>query len=268
MKRLTYLIIVIALLMSLLVTSCNTSLDPAQIVSATQDTVNDVEEYNGDVFAEIQTNIDKVNTLKAKMLDANLSGNPLTLEETIKDVEAITKSYEKLASHKAEILKKFTDKIKNLTSMQKSVDSEISILNRRIDNYNKQLANLNSTTSDAEMVRTRTKALNKAIDYVNSQIKLWNQFSKLEGDINTEMNNVIWQVNDFLSVIDSSAILFREGLNLLKLQKNIDDALSLFTVDMPTVQRLTMEMENSWDNLDYLVNSLTSVTTSLNINQN
>ena len=71
------------------------------------------------------------------------------------------------------------------------------------------------------------------------------------------------RVDSFLSIIESSAILFREGLNLLKLQRDIDDALSLFTQDMPRMEQLSRDMEQSWSHLDMLVNTLTSMSISM-----
>jgi len=69
--------------------------------------------------------------------------------------------------------------------------------------------------------------------------------------------------NSFLSVIDSSAILFREGLNLLVLQRDINEALSLFTRDLPKMEQLTTDMQKSWVHLDSLVENLTSVSVSI-----
>ena len=58
----------------------------------------------------------------------------------------------------------------------------------------------------------------------------------------------------------------REGLNLLKLQRDINDALSLFTQDLPRMEQLSRDMEQSWSHLDTLVNTLTSM--SINISHN
>ena len=90
----------------------------------------------------------------------------------------------------------------------------------------------------------------------------------MEQDITNQLSQVQQKIDEFLSVIDSSAILFREGLNLLKLQKNLNDALSLFTLDLPTVQKLTRDMEQSWSEMDVLVGSLTSLTVSIKATQN
>ena len=98
------------------------------------------------------------------------------------------------------------------------------------------------------------------------QLQLWNEFHKTEQSIRAETLVVQQRIDSFLSVIESSAILFREGLNLLKLQRDINDALSLFTQDMPKMEQLMRDMEQSWGHLDTLVNTLTSM--SININHN
>jgi chromosome segregation ATPase len=201
--------------------------------------------------------------LKNKMAKAKETGTTISLKETIKDLETVTKSYEDMASHRKEIAERFTGKIAVIDGMQKNVDNEIETLNNRIKDYTKELNTLQENTKDPETLRTRKKAILKAIEYVNDQKQLWLQFNGLEQDISGEMTDAKQRIDNFVAMIDSSAILFREGLNLLKLQQNINDALSLFTVDLPTMQKLTQDMESSWDDLDYLVNSLTSLTVKI-----
>ena len=113
------------------------------------------------------------------------------------------------------------------------------------------------------MARGRKEALTQAIEYVDMQLQLWNEFHSLEQEIRSETVAVQRRVDSFLSIIESSAILFREGLNLLKLQRDIDDALSLFTQDMPRMEQLSRDMEQSWSHLDMLVNTLTSMSISM-----
>ncbi|NLE09369.1 MAG: hypothetical protein GX631_08975 [Dehalococcoidales bacterium] len=48
------------------------------------------------------------------------------------------------------------------------------------------------------------------------------------------------------------------------LQRDINDALSLFTQDLPRMEQLTRDMEQSWSHLDMLVNTLTSMSIELN----
>lgn len=114
-----------------------------------------------------------------------------------------------------------------------------------------------------EIVRTRKAALTQATKYIDMQLQLWSEFSNTENQIKNETAVVQQRIDSFLSVIESSAILFREGLNLLKLQRDINNALSLFTQDLPQMEQLSRDMEQSWSHLDMLVNTLTSM--SINI---
>lgn len=98
------------------------------------------------------------------------------------------------------------------------------------------------------------------------QLQLWSEFYSTEKQIRDETVVVQLRIDSFLSVIESSAILFREGLNLLKLQRDINDALSLFTQDLPRMEQLSRDMEQSWSHLDMLVNTLTSM--SIDISHN
>jgi len=256
------IIVFIAVLLAILpVVSCDSvsSLVPKALASDTQDVVEQVEANTDEVFAEIQKNIDLVMALKAKVENAKIQGHPLSLDDVIKDIHSVSDSYDKLSGQHEAIRKGLLRKIANIEDMQTKVDSEIKILQQRRADYSKQLRLVSDSNPD--IVRTRQESLAQAIKYVDAQIQLWTQFNNIEADITAEMSNVQKTIESFLSVIDSSAILFREGLNLLVLQRDINNALSLFTRDLPRMEQLTQDMEKSWANLDYLVETLTSIST-------
>jgi hypothetical protein len=141
--------------------------------------------------------------------------------------------------------------------MEKQVSDAIVVLQKRRADYTQQL--LNTQDKNPEIVKSRTVALKQAITYIDRQILLWQNFLAIENDIANQMNVINASLSSFLSVIDSSALVYREGLNLLTLQKNLNDALSLFTQDLPEIKQLTKSMEQSWSSLDYLVTSLTNI---------
>lgn len=259
MKRTLFVLLT---MMTLIFTSCSGSLNPTVLAETTQENVEQSKEENNDVFKEIQRNIDLVASLRTKVEEAQINNKELPLKETLKDLKTITLSYERLASEKDTIHQSFVDKMNNLKDIQKKVNSEISTLNERRNNYALQLQSI--ATSNSETSQTRKKALTKAIEYVDTQKQLWAKFNNLELQISVEMINTQKRIENFLAVIDSSAILFREGLNLLQLQQDINEALSLFTVDVPIMDALAKDMESSWNNLDFLVESLTSLTVNLN----
>jgi len=141
--------------------------------------------------------------------------------------------------------------------MEQQVSGAITNLQTRRADYTKRL--LSVQDPNPQIVRTRTEAFQQAIKYIDQQILLWQNFLAIENDIANQMNVINASLSSFLSVIDSSAILYREALNLLTLQKNLNDALSLFTQDLPEINTLTTQMEKSWSNLDFLVTSLVNV---------
>jgi len=258
MKR--YMVILIALLLLVLpAISCSSvsNLVPKALAAETQKTVQQVEADTDDVFAEIQHNIDLVTALKAKVSDAKVQGQPLSLDVVIKDIRVVSKSYNKLSGQHDSIRRGLLRKIANIEDMQTRVDTEIETLNQRRADYSEQLRAVSDQNPD--IVRTRQESLTQAIRYVEAQVFLWTEFNAIEADIIAEMGNVQKSIDSFLSVIDSSAILFREGLNLLVLQRDINEAMSLFTRDLPRMEQLTRDMEKSWANLDYLINTLTSI---------
>lgn len=253
------IILITLLLLIIPITSCSTisDLTPKVLASNTQDIVEEVEADTSDVFAEIQNNIDLVTALKIKVQDAKIQGQPLSLDEVIKDIRTVSKSYDKLSGQHDNIRKGLLQKIANIGDMQDRVDAEITILKQRRADYTEQLRMVSDPNPD--IVRTRQESLSQAIKYVEAQVVLWTEFNAIEADIIAEMDNVQKTIDSFLNVIDSSAILFREGLNLLVLQRDINEALSLFTKDLPRMEQLTQDMEKSWANLDYLIETLTSI---------
>jgi len=258
MKR--YMVILIALLLLVIpITSCSSVSDllPRALASETQGIVAQVEVDTDGVFAEIQKNIDLVTALKAKVQDARIQGVSLSLDEVIAAIRTVSKSYDKLSGQHDNIREGLLRKIANIETMQQRVETEIDILTQRQVDYTEQLRAVSDPNPD--IVRTRQESLTQAIRYVDAQITLWTAFNAIEADIIAEMGNVQKSIDSFLSVIDSSAILFREGLNLLVLQRDINEAMSLFTRDLPRMEQLTRDMEKSWANLDYLIDTLTSI---------
>jgi hypothetical protein len=251
--------IIFVSLLALLLVSCATvsELVPKALASNTQDIVEQVEVNSNDVFTEIQRNIDLVSDLKTKVEKARIDGVELTIDDIIGDIQTVTYSYEKLAGQHEAITKGLLAKVAKIEDMENKVDDEINTLKDKRADYVQRLASVSDPNPD--IVRTRQESLAQAIRYLDQQIILWQNFNNIEADISSELSNIQKHINSFLNVIDSSAILFREGLNLLLLQRDINDALSLFNKDLPRIDQLTSDMEKSWANLDYLISTLTSI---------
>ena len=249
----------------LLITSCSeTQAMPKDLATTTQKIVNEVKEQDNYVFEEIQRNIDMVNRLKSDIETTDEANKQKLLNNVIDELEKVTISYENLSGRREVIRKSLLAKVTALEELQERVQTEITRLNERRNTYATMLRTFNNP--DPEIVRTRKAALTQAIKYIDMQLQLWSEFYSTEQQIRSETVVVQQRIDSFLSVIESTAILFREGLNLLKLQRDINDALSLLTQDLPRMEQLSQDMEQSWSHLDTLVNTLTSM--SINISHN
>jgi DNA repair exonuclease SbcCD ATPase subunit len=264
MKTITVAIIILMVGL-VLITSCSeVQAVPQDLAKSTQKILDDVKEQDRDVFEEIQHNTEMVSKLKAEIETSDESDKQKQLNKVIKELEKITKSYEDLSSKREDIRKDLLKKITAIEKLQEDVQEETARLHDLRNTYSTTLSTF--VDSDPEIVRTRKAALTQAIKYIDMQLQLWNEFYRTEQQIKNETAAVQQRIDSFLSVIESSAILFREGLNLLKLQRDINDALSLFTQDLPRMEQLSKDMEQSWSHLDTLVNTLTSMSISIGHN--
>jgi predicted small secreted protein len=258
-------LITIFIAASLLITGCSEAQAmPQDLATSTQKIVNEVKERDNYVFEEIQQNIDMVNKLKSDIETTNETNKQKLLNNVIDELEEATISYENLSARREEIRKNLLAKVTALEDLQGKVQKETTRLNERRNSYSNALKTFNDP--DPEVVRTRKAALTQAIKYIDMQLQLWSQFYSTEQQIRSETVAVQQRIDSFLSVIESTAILFREGLNLLKLQRDINDALSLFTQDLPQMEQLSQDMEQSWSHLDTLVNTLTSMSITISRN--
>jgi hypothetical protein len=230
---------------------------PKALAADTATQVEAVKTDSASVFTEIQKNIDLVTELRAKVSNAQLNGEAISLNDVIRDIETVTKSYESLAGQRDEIRKELLAKVAKVETMRMAIDAEISILRLKRADYSEQLRLV--ADPNPEITTTRKEALARAIAYLDQQMQLWARFGDVEKDITLEMTDIQRTIDSFLSMIESTSIVFREGLNLLYLQQDINEAIALFSSDIPRMTELASSMEASWDNLDYLLNTLTGV---------
>ncbi|MFC1994289.1 hypothetical protein ACFLVI_03395 [Chloroflexota bacterium] len=242
----------------LLITGCyEARAMPQDLATATQKIVSEVKEQDNSVFEDIQQNMDMVNRLKSDIETSTEANKQKLLNMVIGELEKVTVSYENLSERRTAIRKNLLTKVTAIEELQMKVQTESTRLNNLRNSYSTMLGTFNDP--DPEVLRTRKAALTQAIRYVDMQLQLWSEFYSTEQQIRSETVVVQQRIDSFLSVIESTAILFREGLNLLKLQRDINDALSLFTQDLPRMEQLSRDMEQSWSHLDTLVSTLTSM---------
>lgn len=249
-------ILLVALIISFS-TSCNSELLPKALAAQTQSVIDETKVANADVFLKIQHNIDLVTNLKERVQEAQLSGNAISLNSVIDDIESVSNSYEKLAGQRDKIRQDMLTKIKCVENMQNTVDAEVKALWQRREDYSEQMRLISDP--NPQITETRREALTRAIKYVDAQIELWRGFSNVQSGIIVEMSDIQNTLDSFLSMIESTSIVFREGLSLLRLQRDIQEAISLFANDIPRMEQLTDAMHKSWDNLDYLLDTLTGI---------
>jgi len=268
MKKITTIkkiTIFVGLLILTMLTACSPiQAMPQELATSTQKIINEVKETDISVFEKIQHNIELVSNLRDKVESSEKVDKDKLLNEVIRELEKVATSYTELANQKDSIRKSLGLKITAIEDLSSKVQSEIARLTELRNDYRAQMQ-IAALDSNPDIVRTRRASLSQAIEYVDMQIQLWQEFSSTENDIRLETANVQQRIDSFLSAIDSSAILFREGLNLLKLQRDISEALSLFTTDMPKIEQLSRDMEQSWSQLDMLINALTSMSGEITI---
>lgn len=253
----TRVLLIATIILSLLLTSCNTELTPKVLASLSSAIAEDVKTDSSDVFDEIQRNIDLVSKLKTEIQNDQMNGKQPSLKSVIKDIQVVADSYNNLASQRDDIRKAMLKKVSNLEKMRDTVDDEIQILRERKSGYLEQVRTLDN--SNAEVYRTRQKALSQAVSYINKSISLWERFNEIQSGIIIETSDISDKIDLFLSMIESSSILFNEALNLLQLQADIEEAIRLFSSDLPKLEELTKSMEQSWGELDSLINAMTGV---------
>jgi len=250
-------VLVLVVLPTILICSCDSDLLPQALASDIQTSVEKSKIDSNKVFEEIQRNIDLAARLQQEVQQARLSGEVVSLESIIKDLTVVTESYEQLSKERSRIESRLLKRASVVQDMRTRVYAEIEILRLRQIDYLMQISQIGNI--DSEVSRLHRKSLSKAVGYIDLQIQLWIDFDKTDQAILLEMDKVRKRIDSFLGAISGSAIVFREGLNLLQLQQSIDEALSLFDRDIPRMDQLQQDMEDSWSTLDYLVSNLTSL---------
>lgn len=251
------IIIATIIILSLLGTSCSTELTPKALASSSANIAEDVKTDSSDVFGEIQRNIDLVSNLKTEIQNDQMNGKQPSLKSVIQDIKVVADSYNKLASQRDDIKKTMLNNVARLEKMRDTVDDEIQLLQERKSSYLEQIRTLDTT--DEEIARTRQKALSQAVSYIDKGIALWERFNEIQSGIIVETSDISDKLDLFLSMIESSSILFNEALSLLQLQSDIEDAIKLFSSDLPKLEELTKSMEESWGEMDSLINAMTGV---------
>jgi chromosome segregation ATPase len=233
---------------------------PRQLATETDQVLDAIRKEEENIFKVLDDNIKKVQ--KIAQLEGNAGNDPAkSLNESVTQLEEVTKVFEDKAAHKEEVRKEILQKVSKLQDLRSRAQDEMAKLEQKKRDYNHEIATIELGSDDNKAVKK--EAFQQAVSYVDKQIDIWNKFMKTYSDVETRINDVNKRVDRFLAIIEASAIIYREALNLITLQRDVQEAFSLLNEDMPEMQRLSEEMVKSWEYLDYQVEVLLSISEPL-----
>ena len=229
---------------------------PVALAEETQVVVLEIQGTEQEVFLTLQTNLEKVQGM-SKGLQENPE-NPAYREEIVTVLQEVTQSFQGLSNRKKEFRQELQKKLNLMEELQGRANEAIQELEaRKVELVQERDS---SGSNDPIIVEARYQAFEQAQGYVDEQIHIWNQFVGTHVAIQTELGTINQRIEGFLSMVDATAVVYREALNLVSLQQDVRWALSLFTDDVPQMSVLTQDMETSWGTIDSLVTSLLTLT--------
>jgi hypothetical protein len=229
---------------------------PRELAEDTKEIVQGITDDEKDIFSILAESFEKVQQLQSTV---NETGDPaIMFNEVLDQLEVVTETFEEIAGQRDKIKKELTDKVTSLPKIRGRAESEIEVLRARRVEYEQELATETDRTLDGQ--RAREVAITQAIQYVDRQIETWEQFTETQISIEDQVDTVGLRIETFIDILEGHAIVYREAVNLLKLQRDIRDALSLVTEGIPQIESLSQQMQDSWATLDSLVEELLTYT--------
>jgi len=225
---------------------------PSELATGTKNVVQQSKETEKNIYQRIYDNLE---TLRKLHTEVKTSANPLALaDKVIRELERVTSDFESLASQREKITRDFLKQLQTLHNLAGKAEQEMERLRSEKANYVKQLAVLVGT--DPETFE-REKAYKQVVSYLDKRIEIWEKFLTTHKKIEAEVVKIEERIKRLITTIELTALVYRHGLETLRLQKDIQDAVSLLS-QIPELEMLAQEMVKSWDTLDSLVNELLS----------
>jgi methyl-accepting chemotaxis protein len=213
-----------------------------------QETKEVVEQAKGIERTVYQVISQSVQRLKELKEEVEKAPDPLKLlDKVIKELEQITRDFERMARREEEIERDLLSKQRALHHLVDRASEELQRLKLKKADYDQK----SQTTTDPE----KKEGYGRVSRYVQTQIEVWEEFLRTHEGIEEQMKGIDQRVDRFLSTIEMSALVYREGLNALELLRDIREAQALLA-EIPEIERLTQEMITSWQVLDSLINEL------------
>lgn len=239
-----------------LLASCTSSTSyssPEPLAQETKELVEETKAIEKSVYRVLEENL---RGLKGLQKEVQAAEDPSKLlGRVIRELERITEAFEGMSRREGEVEGDLLQRIKGLRRLTERAGEEIALLEAKRGNLEKSLQAI--AEADPVVAGMKEKGYNQAIKYVQNQIEIWEGFLQTHQRVNEEVDKINERVQRFLAAIEMSALVYREGLNLLKLQRDIQQAKALLS-EVPEIEQLTNEMVSSWDTLDSLINELFS----------
>ena len=235
------------LALALALSSCSSpSASMPVFASQTKEAVEELKAREESIYQTIEKNLSDLRKLSEEL-------STISYNEALGRLQKITESFEDLLKNEKRIEKEILSPQRSLKQLTAQSQEELSRLRARKSELERELATFQHPNPN--IVEIKRKSLSQTIKYVEKQISLWEKFLSTQRAIEGEARKINERVEEFLIVIEANATLYREALNLLELQKDIQEASALLS-QIPEIERLTQEMVSHWDLLDSLVEEL------------
>lgn len=241
---------------SALLTSCVSSAvaqSPKLLAERTKGLVEGVKATEKSVYQVLAENLAGLKALRTKVRESKEPSQ--LLNEVLKELRRITKDFERMARREARIEEDILGKVRALHRLGDNAREEIERIRLKKADMERKLQTI--TDPDPTIAEMRRRAYSQTINYLRKQIEIWERFLQTHHQIEEEVKKIDKRVERFLTAIELSALVYREGFNTLQLQKDIQDAQALLR-EIPEIEQLTQEMVASWQTLDSLVEELLS----------
>lgn len=175
-------------------------------------------------------------------------------DKVIERMERITESYEEVSVKKEEIEEGFRRGLEKLKELVDKSMQEIEKLGRRQQELEEELKKLRYET-DQDVRSIRKESLEKQISFVQMRIELWRDFLQRQGEIEKAAMGTRDDISKFLLILEENAQVYREGLAMMKLHQELQEAITILE-SIGNVEQLSQRIVASWETLFNLVQSL------------
>ncbi len=240
----------LVLLLALGVTSCTSAdLSPTALAQETKEIVDQVKSQEKGIYQIIDENLKRVKELKEMVQKAEDPAN--LYDQVLQELRRIAEDFEKLNEER--VKRGLAQRLRSLHQLMGKAQEEVARLRARISELQAKVWD-----PDPEILEIKRKGYSQAIRYLQKQVEIWEKFLATQKAISGELRKIEGRVERFLAIIEGNAVVYREALNLLQLQKDIREAQSLLA-EIPEIERLAQEMVSTWEILDSLVETLLSL---------